>query len=104
MDRFFIMSRTSYEPELREQILEAARESFPIFKKQPGLISMRMHEAHDHTHTMTVMEWQSKEHSEACMRSSDFGDWNGKWQSLMSSGKARWELLTYDLLHEHPAG
>ena len=102
MNRFVVMTQTFYEPELREEILTAAEESFPIFRKQAGLISIRMHEAHDHTHTMTVMEWQSKEHHEACMRSPDFGTWNEKWEKMMSSGKARWELFTYDILHEHP--
>ena len=101
MSSFVVMTRTFYEPAVRERVLAAADGAFPIFKKQPGLISIRMHEDREHTHTMTIMEWDGEESHEACLRSPDFGGWNDEWTSLMATGAARWELFTYEVLHEH---
>lgn len=98
MQSFIVVTRTFYEPEVRERVLAAAHNSYPIFQKQPGLVSIRMHEDHEHTHTMTVMEWQTKEAHEACLRSPDFGDWSTEWEALMATGKARWELHTYQAI------
>ena len=101
MSRFVVMTKTFYEPQVRERVLAAAAGAFPIFKTQPGLISIRMHEDHERTHTVTVMEWNDKESHEACLHSPDFGSWNDEWTSLMSTGAARWELATYEVLHEY---
>ncbi len=103
MAGFVVVTRTFYEPELRDRILEAGRGSLPIFEKQAGLKSIRMHENHDRTHTMTMLVWRSREDHEACMSSPDFGAWGAAWEELMSSGKARWELETYEIIGDYDA-
>lgn len=44
------------------------------------------------------MEWESKEDHEACMVSPDFAPVDGEWGKIISTGKAQFELNTYELI------
>jgi heme-degrading monooxygenase HmoA len=95
---FIVTTRTFYKYELNDHVLDLAKRSYPIFNKQKGLISIQIHKAHDGSHIMSYMNWESKEDHEACMVSPDFAPVNGEWQELFGTGKAQFELNTYETI------
>ena len=99
-NKFIVITKTYFEPSEKKKILDLAERSFPIFRKQPGLIAIMSHISHDQSHTMSYLSWKDKRDHEACMVSKDFSDFNQEWEKLLSSGKVRFELQTYDLLGE----
>ena len=101
MKKFIVVTRTFFDAESKEKVLELSENSMSIFKKQPGLLSIRMHIEHEKHQTLTYFEWVSKEAHESCMQSPDFADWGVTWEALVSSGKIRWELNTYEILDEY---
>ena len=103
MDSFIVVTKTLFDSSVENDVTELSKKVFPIFQKQAGLIALRMHLDHEHKHTMTYFEWESKEAHEACMASPDFGEWNKAWEGLIASGKVKWELHTYDILNAYSA-
>ena len=98
MKKFVVQTKTHFNPDQEDLVRELAEISLPIFKKQPGLLDIQLHIAHDNSHTMGIIQWESKEHHEACLASPDFGPFNTKWETLMKSGTAKFEMHTYDVL------
>ena len=103
MKKFIVITRTFFDADTKEKVFEISKNSMPIFKRQPGLILIRMHVENEQQHTLTYFEWESKEAHEACMQSPDFADWGVAWETLVNSGKIRWELNTYEILDEFNA-
>ncbi|MDN5204848.1 antibiotic biosynthesis monooxygenase [Fulvivirgaceae bacterium BMA10] len=95
---FIVITKTHFEPEMKETVLSLAERSLPIFKEQTGLLDIYMFGSEDGSHTGTFFVWKDKASHEACMQSPDFNDMNPEWEALFSSGKARFELITYDSL------
>jgi heme-degrading monooxygenase HmoA len=95
---FIAVTKTTFEPEMREKALALAKATYSIFKKQPGLVSMHMMLSHDNTHTSSVFVWETKQNHEACMKSPDFEPTKALWAEVLQSGKANFELFTYDEL------
>ena len=103
MEKFIVITRTFFDEDTKDKVFEISKNSMPIFKKQPGLIKIRMHAEHEQQQTLTYFEWESREAHEACMQSPDFADWGAAWNELVNSGKIRWELNTYEILDEYSA-
>lgn len=103
MEKFIVITRTFFDEDTKDKVFEISKNSMLIFKKQPGLIKIRMHVEHEQQQTLTYFEWESKEAHEACMQSPDFADWGVAWNELVNSGKIRWELNTYEILDEYGA-
>ena len=104
MKKFIVITRTFFDADVKDKVFEISKNSMSIFKKQPGLISIRMHVENEQLQTLTYFEWESKEAHEACMQSPDFADWGVAWEGLVASGKIKWELNTYEILDEFSAG
>ncbi|MEO1050286.1 MAG: antibiotic biosynthesis monooxygenase [Bacteroidota bacterium] len=100
MNKFIVLTRTFFEASIKEEVMEMAHQSLPIFKAQKGLISIKMHLDSEGKHTMTYFEWETQEDHEACTQSPDFGEWNTKWGELMASGKLTWDLNAYEIIDE----
>ena len=103
MEKFIVITRTFFDEDTKDKVFEISKNSLPIFKKQPGLIKIRMHVEHEQQQTLTYFEWESREAHEACMQSPDFADWGMAWDELVKTGKIRWELNTYEILDEYNA-
>lgn len=95
---FIAVTRLTFGEELKSKVLDISERSVPVFRKQKGLKSLRAHLAHDGSHLMTYLEWESKEDHEACMVSPDWGSLNDEWDELLNSGKVIFELNTYDVI------
>ena len=93
---FVVWTRTSFSPELREEILNLAHRSWPVFSTLPGFISMRAHIGEDQNETMTLLEWESKEHHEACMIDPAWGDMAGEWDRYMQDERVNFEMRIYN--------
>lgn len=100
---FVVVTQTFYEPDMREAVLKVVESSFPIFRRQPGLRSIQIHHAHDKTHTLSLMVWESKAANDACMSSPDFNDFNPAWQKLLATGKVKFQYMSYDVLNSFVA-
>ncbi len=94
-DSFIVVTKTTFDPEVQDELLEVVRQSKPIFEKQPGCRSFVTHLSQDETHIMTYMEWASEQDHLNCMKSPDFNETNGVWQKLFDSGKAKLEFSIY---------
>ena len=97
---FVVITKTTFSSELRDQVIQFSLKSLPIFKKQAGLINIRMHEALDGTHMSSYMEWESEAHHLACMQSQDFSEINSQWASFIESGNLSFAFNTYNILGE----
>lgn len=95
---FIVITRTQFVDAVGQEDLDLLLASLPIFEKQPGLISIRMHIAEDRSHTMSYMEWRSRADHEACMTSPDFAEFQPRWMGLLASGRAKFEISTYQPL------
>ncbi|MBV6645686.1 MAG: antibiotic biosynthesis monooxygenase [Cyclobacteriaceae bacterium] len=98
MGKFVVQTKTFFAEDQENLVRELADISLPIFKRQPGLIDVQLHMSLDRSHTMGIIEWERKEDHEACMASPDFTPFNEKWEELMKSGTARFELSTYEVI------
>lgn len=97
-NKHVVITQTFYEPEMKEQVLELTKNSFPIFQAQKGLLKLQTHNCQGNTHTMSILEWESKQASENCMKSPDFTEINTKWQALLGSGKIKFNYMNYDII------
>lgn len=95
---FTVVTRTFINEDVFDQVIDLSIRSIPIFRRQPGLISLSQHLSHDKSHLMTYIQWENQQDHEACMVSPDFAEVNDEWQSLTTSGKIRFELSTYQNL------
>lgn len=72
-----------------EELIRLAQATMHIFDKQPGFISKKLLKSSDGQKLVQIIEWESPQHAQACMMSSD-------WQSpeadafmqFIQSGKA----------------
>ena len=94
---FIVLTKTGYTAKSKDRILEIARGSVPILKKQPGLVSHTQHLSHDDTHMMTYWVWQDEASHLACMSSDDWAPYNAQWAAMIESGEMTFYLKTYDL-------
>lgn len=95
---FIVLTKTAFEPEMKAKAMELAERSYPIFKKQSGLINMWMHLSHDETHMFTYFIWKDQASHEACQKSPDFAPIGQLWGEVLNSGKAAFTVDTYSTL------
>ena len=95
---FIVLTRSTFSPDVKEDVLALAKQSGPIARSQPGLNSMTMHINHDGTQLMTYWNWESQKHHEDCMASDDWMAFMPKWEALMEAGKLEFDLNTYEVL------
>lgn len=95
---FIVITKTFFEESAKESYLDLSKRSMELFKKQPGLLSIRSHLSHDNSHTATYFEWEKKQDHENCMANSEWAEFNKEFAALMESGQIKFELNTYDIL------
>lgn len=95
--KFIVITKTSVPNSKKEELLDLIQNSFQIFIQQKGLLNYQTYLAHDESHTLTIMEWDSKENHEACMKSPDFESFNPRWERLLSAQDTSFELNTYQV-------
>ncbi len=95
---FVVMTKTFFDKDVKESVIEISRASLPVYKNQKGLIDISLHFSHDNSHIMTRILWNLKEDHEASIASSDWEEINERWGGLIEGGKAHIELNTYSLL------
>ena len=93
-----VITRSKFNSDLKERMLQLARESKPIFEKQPGFISLEMLISPEGTQTSSILRWETLADHEACLKSSDWDPWNVQWGELMQSGKLEFEFGVYNAL------
>ncbi len=93
---YYVITRTYIDdPSTKDQVIEMAKDSAEIFRRQPGLIEMNSLVAENETHLSTYLVWENAKAHLACMESKDFNNVTVKWTSFMEEGKIRFELETY---------
>lgn len=92
---FVVITRSKFDQEDHDRILELAHRTMPIFKQQKGLLGLIFQESHDKTETCTYMHWDSEESHNACLSNPNFGPVNAEWHDLMTNGTMQFELQTY---------
>ena len=95
---FVAVTKITFDEAHRDKVVALARDSAPIFRKQPGLVSMTMHIARDGSHTMGYLVWESEADHLNCMQSPDFEGINPRFNTLFESGEGVFELATYETL------
>ncbi len=95
---FVVMTKTFFNEDVKDAIINISKSSLLIFKEQNGLVDLALHLSHDGSHIMTRFVWDSKESHEACMGSPEWEEINARWEELITGGKAHIELSTYSLI------
>ncbi len=93
---FIAITKLSFTSEVKDMVLDIADRSRPVFKQQPGFISLQGYLSHDKEQLLTVLEWEKQADHEQCMGSPDWEDVNKSWAELMATGKAKFELNTFE--------
>ena len=96
---FVVMTKTLFAPEHKAAIVGMSDMAVRIASRQPGFKGIRVHLAHDDSHTMTYWRWESEQAHLDCMSSPDWEDWNPRWAALLAEG-VEFELDTYEVLAE----
>ena len=97
-DSFVVVTQLTYEPELKEQVLQLLNDSFPVYKNQEGLVSITMHHHEHEPKIMTYFVWETEEDYMSCTNGADFASTQFAWKDLIKKGKVRFELNTYAVI------
>jgi hypothetical protein len=97
-DSFVVVTQLTYEPEMKEQVLQLLYDSFPIYKSQEGLVAITMHHHEHEPKVMTYFVWEAEEDYMNCMNGADFALTQFAWKDLIKTGKARFESNTYTVI------
>lgn len=97
-DSFVVVTQLSYEPEMKEHVLQLLYDSFPVYKNQEGLVSITMHHHEHEPMIMIYFVWDTEDDYLNCMNSADFASTQFAWKDLIKTGKARFELNTYAVI------
>ncbi len=89
---YVVITRTSVPSEHMKWAVEMARKSDPIFRQQPGLVSLKTYHGEDGQSLSSVFEWRSKADHEACMQSPSFAQFSAEWGEMFASGAAKFEM------------
>lgn len=96
---FIVLTRSTFSPDVEDEVLALAKRSAPIAKAQPGFVDMIVHINHDRTQLMTYWKWERREDHEACMASEDWAAFMPGWEKLIADGKLQFDLDTYEPLN-----
>src|SRR3954452_11402676 len=97
-DSFVVLTRLTYEPELKDKVMHLIYDSMPVFKRQDGLIYIGVHHHVSEPKTMTYFVWESEEYHLKCMNSEDFASITPQWKAMVESGKAKFEMDIYSVI------
>ena len=93
---YIVITRTYLDDQsVKDQVLEMSKESYRIFKKQPGLLDIKPLMSEDNTHLSTFMIWEDQRAHLNCMESKDFASVTAQWTQFIKSEAIRFELETY---------
>lgn len=90
-----VITRVSFDPSAKEELLAFNERSLPIIKRQPGLVRIRQMLAIDDHELASILEWDDLECHLQCMASPDFEAINAEWDAMIKAGKVRFELSVY---------
>lgn len=96
---YIVVTRTHFTDDTKDEALAMTDGAMEIASRLPGFVSMRVHLAQDESHMMTYWVWESEQDHLNCMNSTDWSDWNPKWEAMMTKG-VTFDLDTYSLLAE----
>ncbi len=94
---FVVVTRTHFAPQQKEALVNLSKGAVDIASRQPGFIAMRVHLAHDATHTLTYWEWASEADHLNCTTSADWAPWTPEWEAFLAAG-ASFDIATYDVI------
>jgi quinol monooxygenase YgiN len=97
-DSFVVVTQLTYEPGLKNRVMELINNSFPVFRRQEGLISITIHHHLHEPKTMSYLVWESEEDHLNCIKSADFTSAMSSWDQLIQNGQAQFELNTYSVI------
>ena len=100
-DSFVVLTQLTYQPELKEKVMNLIYNSMPLFKRQEGLIYIGIHHHLSEPKTMTYFVWESEEYHLKCMKSEEFASIAQEWNTMVQSGKAKFEMNTYSVIDSY---
>ena len=92
---FVAITKLDFDPSLQDDMLDMARATAPIFRKQKGNKGVWAHLSKDGRQTLMYLLWDTEEDHLACMQSVDFAGVNPSFDALMKSGKVAFTMDTY---------
>jgi heme-degrading monooxygenase HmoA len=95
---FTVVVRLTVSPEDEPEIRALSETMVPVFARQPGFVSMALHRSHDGTELLSYLQWQSRQHHEACQASPEVAAEGREWMEFVGSGRARFEIQTFDVV------
>lgn len=95
---FTVIVRVKVSPEHQAAMLEQSRRMVPAFQKQPGFLFMAVHRSLDGEEIASYLQWESQAHHEACQASPEVAAAGGEWMEFIQSGKATFEVRTYEVV------
>ena len=92
---FVAITRLDFDPSLKDDMIELARATAPVFRQQKGNKGVWAHVSEEGHQTMMYLLWESEADHLACMQSVDFASVTPAFETLMKSGKVAFTMDTY---------
>jgi len=92
----FAITRSVYDDDVRDELLEIKELSLQILKKQKGFISIKQFICEEMNEIVSVIEWETKKDHEASMESPDWYPVNPTWILLTKGGKITFEVNLFE--------
>ncbi len=92
---FVAITRLDFDPSLKDDMIDLARKTAPIFRQQKGNKGVWAHVSKDGHQTMMYLLWETEDDHLACMQSMDFASVNPAFEALMKSGKVAFTMDSY---------
>jgi heme-degrading monooxygenase HmoA len=102
-DVFTVMVHLTTSPEDQQSVADLAAEIALLFGQQPGFISQHLHRSHDGTQVINYLQWRCKEDHVACLKNPAFMMAGMKFMGLISSGKVKMDVQTYEVTFSQEA-
>ena len=92
---FVVISTVKFPIKLKNEVQAVGIEMIPVAEKQPGFVSVNIHESSDQMETMMYWVWKSKADHEAFRQSRDWAVVMEKSGSLFQTEGVRFSTRTY---------
>ncbi|MFQ5935663.1 MAG: antibiotic biosynthesis monooxygenase family protein [Acidiferrobacterales bacterium] len=89
------MTRSTFEPDVRNKVLSFSREAVKLFPKHKGFMGIRTLLSQEGNEIVSVIEWETEEGHTACQQSLDWNSLLPQWTKLLESGKMTFEVKLF---------
>jgi heme-degrading monooxygenase HmoA len=86
------------QPDDQPALIEAATRMIPVFRKQPGFISLSLHRGLRGTEIVTYLQWRSKADHEACQSNPEVIAAGQAFLVYLASGRATIDVQTFEVV------